>query len=319
MRRRDFVTFIARAAALWPGITLAQQSTGKIWRVALLHPTGSFPFDVFRAEMRKLGYIEDQNLVIDLRTAEGKFERLPSLASELVARRPDVIVAVATAAIAAAQHATSTIPIIMVAAADPIGWGFIKSLANPGGNITGLHNMYNASVGKSVELLHTMLPSARRIAVLMSSNPTHPQLFELMEIAAKKLNLAVIRVMAPTPDDLEHAFDTMRQENCDALLVLADPVRPIIVSLAEKTKIPAIYQINSFVDMGGLASYGPNIQVMYRKAAQYVDKILKGANPAELPVEQDVVFELAINLKTAAVLGVTIPANLMALADKVIE
>jgi putative tryptophan/tyrosine transport system substrate-binding protein len=317
MRRRDFVTFVARAAALWPGITLAQQSTGKVWRVAFLHPTGALLLDVFRAEMRKLGYIEDQNLVIDLRTAEGKAERLPSLANELVARRPDVIVAVATPAIAAAQHATSTIPIIMVSAADPVGWGFIKSLADPGGNITGLHNMFGASVGKSVELLRTIVPSARRIAVLMSTNPTHPQLFELMEIAAKKLNLAVIRVVAPTPDDLEQAFDKMRQENC--LFVLADPIRPTIVSLAEKTKIPAIYQINSFVALGGLASYGPDQQAVYRKAAQYVDKIFKGANPAELPVEQDVIFELTINLKTAAALGLTIPDNLMALADKVIE
>ena len=319
MRRRDFVTFVARAAALWPATTLAQQSTGKVWRVAYLHPTGSLLFDVFRAEMRKLGYIEDQNLVIDHRHAEGKAERLPSLASELVARRPDVIVAVATPAIAAAQHATSTIPIIMAPATDPVGSGFIKSLAHPGGNITGLANMFGNSIGKSVELIHTILPSAKRVAVLMSSNPTHPQQFKLVESASKTLNLAVIRVMASTPDDLEQAFERMRQENCDALIVLADPIRPTIVSLAEKTRIPAIYQISSFVVLGGLASYGPDLHAMYRRAAQYVDIIFKGANPAELPVEQPVVFELALNLKTAASLGLTIPDNLMVRVDKVIE
>jgi putative ABC transport system substrate-binding protein len=325
MRRRDFVTFVGRAAAVWPGIALAQQSSGKVWRVAYLYPgTLDNPpdralFDAFRAEMRELGYIEDKNLVIDNRDAEGKAERLPSLVTELIARRPDVIVAVATAAIAAAQHATSTIPIVMAPATDPVGSGFIKSLAHPGGNITGMANMFGDAIGKSVELLHTILPSAKRIAVLMSSNPTHPHQYELAEIAAKTLGLAVIRVMAPTPGDLEQAFDRMKQENCDALFVLADPTRPTIVSLAAKTKIPAIYQFSSFVVLGGLASYGPELKPIYRKAAQYVDKIFKGADPAQLPVEQPVVFEFALNLKTAAAHGLTIPDSVMARADKVIE
>jgi putative ABC transport system substrate-binding protein len=325
MRRRDFVTFVGRAAAVWPGIALAQQSSGKVWRVAYLYPgTLDNPpdralFDAFRAEMRELGYIEGKNLVIDNRDAEGKAERLPSLVTELIARRPDVIVAVATAAIAAAQHATSTIPIVMAPATDPVGSGFIKSLAHPGGNITGIANMFGDAIGKSVELLHTILPSAKRIAVLMSSNPTHPQQYELAEIAAKTLGLAVVRVMAPTPGDLEQAFDRMKQENCDALFVLADPTRPTIVSLAAKTKIPAIYQFSSFVVLGGLASYGPELKPIYRKAAQYVDKIFKGADPTQLPVEQPVVFELALNLKTAAAHGLTIPDSVVARADKVIE
>jgi putative tryptophan/tyrosine transport system substrate-binding protein len=325
MRRRDFVTFVARGAAVWPVIALAQQSAGKTWRVAYLYPgTLDNPpdralFDAFRAEMRELGYIEGKNLIIDNRNAEGKAERLPSLVSELIALHPDVIVAVATPAIAAAQHATSTVPIVMAPATDPVGSGFIKSLAHPGGNITGMANMFGDATGKSVELLHTILPSAKRIAVLMSTNPTHPQQYELVETAAKILGLAVVRVMAPTPADLEQAFDRMREENCDALFVLADPTRPTIVSLAAKTKMPAIYQFSSFVVLGGLASYGPELKPIYRKVAQYIDKIFKGADPAELPVEQPIVFELALNLKTAAALGLTIPHSVMARADKVIE
>ncbi len=325
MRRREFVTLVARAAALWPSIALAQQPAGKVWRVAYLHPeTLDHPaarrlFDAFRAEMRALGYIEDKNLVIDSRNGEGKAERLPSLVTELIARRPDVIVAVATPTIAAAQRATSTIPIVMAPATDPVRSGFIKSLAHPGGNITGMANMFGDAVGKSVELLHSILPSAKRIAVLMSTNPTHPQQYELVETAARRLDLTVVRVMAPTPDDLEQAFDRMRQENCDALFVLADPTRPKIVSLAAKTKLPAFYQHSTFVDLGGLASYGPDLKPVYRKVAHYVDKIFKGANPAELPVEQPIVFEFALNLKTAAALGLTIPDSIIARTDKVIE
>jgi putative tryptophan/tyrosine transport system substrate-binding protein len=325
MKRRDFINVIGCVAIASPLVALAQQSLGKVWRVAYLYPgtLDNSPdralFDAFRAELRGLGYIEDKNLVIDNRNAEGKAERLPSLVSELVALSPDVIVAVATPAIAAAQHATSAIPIVMAPATDPVGSGFIKSLARPGGNISGMANMFGDAIGKSVELLHIILPSAKRIAVLMSANPTHPQQYELVGIAAKTLDLAVIPAMAPTPGDLEQAFDRMRQENCDALLVLADPTRPTIVSLAAQTRIPAIYQFSSFVVLGGLASYGPELKPIYRKVAQYVDKIFKGANPAELPVEQPVVFELALNLKTAAALGLTIPDSVVARADKVIE
>jgi putative tryptophan/tyrosine transport system substrate-binding protein len=325
VKRRDFIGVIGSAAIASPLVALAQQSTGKVWRVAYLHPetldhsAARALFEVFRAEMRELGYVEDKNLVIDTRNAEGKAERLPSLVTDLIARRPDIIVAVATSAIAAAQGATSTIPIVMAPATDPIGSGFIKSLARPGGNITGMANMFGDAIGKSVELLHAMLPSVKRIAVLMSTNPTHPQQYDLVEIAAKTLDIAVVRVMAPTPGDLEQAFDRMRQENCDALFVLADPTRPKIVSLAATTKIPAIYQLSTFVVLGGLASYGPDLKPVYRKVAHYVDKIFKGANPAELPVEQPVVFEFALNVKTAAALALTIPDNLMARADKVIE
>jgi putative ABC transport system substrate-binding protein len=325
MRRRDFVSLVAHAVAFGPGIALAQKSASKVWRVAYLYP-GNLDnppdralFDAFRAEMRELGYIEGKNLIIDNRNAEGKAERLASLVSELIALHPDLIVAVATPAIAAAKHATSTIPIVMAPATDPVGSGFIKSLARPGGNITGVANMFGDAIGKSVELLHAIVPSAKRIAVLMSANPTHPQQYELVEVAAKTLGIAIVRVIAPTPGDLEQAFDRMRHENCDALFVLADPTRPTIVSLAAQARTPAIYQFSNFVDLGGLASYGPELKPIYRNVAQYVDKIFKGANPAELPVEQPVVFEFALNLKTAMALGLTIPDNVLARANKVID
>jgi putative ABC transport system substrate-binding protein len=324
MRRREFITVLG-GAATWPLTGFAQQSPGKVWRLAYLYP-GSLDnppdralVEVFLTALRGLGYIEGKNLVIDIRNAEGKFERLPLLVSELIALRPDVIVAVTTPAVAAAQRATTTIPIVMGPATDPIGSGFIKSLAEPGGNITGMGNMYGDVIGKSIELLHTIVPTAKRIAVLMSANPIHPKLFGFVETAAKTLDLVVVRIVAPTPADLEQAFEEMKQEKCDALFVLADATRPAIVPLAARTKIPAIYQFSNFVDLGGLASYGANLTPIYPKVAQYVDEIFKGAKPAELPVEQAVFFELALNLKTASALGLTIPETVLAGADKVIE
>ncbi len=325
MKRREFITLIGGAAMASPLTARGQPSSGKVWRVAWLNAvflestTNRKLFDTFRAEMRKLGYQEGNNLAIDARGADGRIERLDSLAIELVARRPDVIVAIATPTIAAAQRATSTIPIVMCPATDPIGSGFIVSLAHPGKNITGIANMYGDVVGKSVELLHKILPAAKRIAVLMSSNPTHPRQYQLAEAAAKTLGLLAVPIAAPTPADLESAFDKMQQENCDALFVLADPMRPTIVSLAANRKIPAIYQYSDYVVLGGLASYGAGLAPMFQKAAQYVDKIFKGANAAELPVEQPTKFELVLNLKTAKALGLTVSESVVLLADQVIE
>ncbi|MGB8613300.1 MAG: ABC transporter substrate-binding protein, partial [Pseudolabrys sp.] len=202
---------------------------------------------------------------------------------------------------------------------DPIGSGFVKSLARPGGNITGMANMNGDSVGKVIEILHAVVPSANRIAVLLSNNPTHPQQYELAEIAIRRLGLAAVRVVAATPGDLEQAFETMKNENCDGLFVLADVTRPAIVALAARSKMPTIYQSGVFVPLGGLASYSPKLEATFVKVAQYVDRIFKGADPAELPVEQPVIFELALNLKTAASLGLTFPDIVLARADKVIE
>ena len=325
MLRRDFIRAIGYSTLAISYDAAAQTSPNKVWRIAYLYP-GSLAaaadraiFDVFRGEMASLGYFEGKSLIIDDRSAERKLERLPSFVTELISLRPDVIVAITTPAIAAAQKATSTIPIIMAPAVDPIGSGFVKSLAHPGGNITGMAAMAGDAVGKAVELLHDILPSARRIAVLMSNNPSHPWHSGLAEAAIKSLGLTPVPVLAPTPNDLEQAFETMKKENCDALFVLADVTRPAIAALAAKSRIAAVYQSSPYVPLGGLASYHPSIEAIYRKAAQYCDKIFKGADPAELPVEQPVIFELALNLKTAASLGLNFPDSVLARADRVIE
>lgn len=325
MLRRNFIRIVGGATIAWPWIARAQQSSKKVWRIAYLYPGSlAFPadraiFGVFRAEIATLGYVEGKSLIIDDRSAEGKLERLPSFLTELIALRPDVIVAITTPAIAAAQNATSTIPIIMAPSVDPIGSGFIKSMAHPGGNITGMAAMSGDAVGKAIELLHDVLPSANRIAVLMSNNPSHSWHYGMAEVAVRSLGLTPIPVLASTPDDLVQAFEIMKKENCDALFVLGDVTRPAIVTLAASSRIPAIYQSSPYVPLGGLASYHANIEAIYRKAAQYCDKIFKGADPADLPVEQPVIFELALNLKTAASLGLTFPDSVLARADKVIE
>jgi putative ABC transport system substrate-binding protein len=326
VKRRAFIAALGGAAA-WPMVVRAQQQTDKVWRVGYLSSVFSpsesaeaaVVFEAFRQRMKDLGYIEGKNLIIEARFAEGKWDRLPALASELVSLQCNVIVAIATPAIAAAQRATSTIPIVMSPSTDPVGSGFVKSFSHPGGNITGVANLYGDMTAKSFELLHVVLPEAKKIAVLMSANPTHPPLYERAREAAESLGLSAVRILALTPDDLERAFSDMIREKCDALFVLGDPIRPAIVSLADKFKIPAVYQFSLFVDAGGLASYGANLQAMYSLAATYVDKILKGADPAELPVEQPTRFEFVLNLKTAKSLGVSIPETVILRADRVIE
>jgi putative ABC transport system substrate-binding protein len=325
MLRRNFVKAIACSPLAWPAISSAEQARNAPWRIAHVYP-GKYDnpsdlalYDVFRGELRKLGYAEGRNLIIDQRSADGMLERLPSFYEELIALRPDVIVAITTPAIAAAQKATSSIPIVMAPATDPIGSGFIKSYARPGGNITGMTNMNGDALGKAVELLHDIVPSAKRVAVLLSNNPTHPQQYDLAEAAISRLNLTAVRVVAPTPADLEQAFEVMKRENSDALFVLADVTRPSIVTLAAKSRIPTIYQTAVYAPMGGLASYSPALDAIYQKVAQYCDRIFKGAKPAELPVEQPVTFELALNLQTATAFGITFPDRLIARADKLIE
>jgi putative ABC transport system substrate-binding protein len=207
----------------------------------------------------------------------------------------------------------------MSPATDPIGSGFVKSFARPGGNITGVANLYGDMTAKSVELLHTILPDAKKIAVLMSTNPTHLPLYEVARAAAQSLGLSTIPIVAPTPADFDHAFEDIVKENCNALLVLADPAKEPIPLLAAKFKIPSIYQISGLVDSGGLASYGANLTAMFSKAAQYVDKIFKGGNPADLPVEQPTRFEFVLNLKTAKSLGISVPESVLLRADRIVE
>jgi putative ABC transport system substrate-binding protein len=208
----------------------------------------------------------------------------------------------------------------MLTSADPVESGFVKSLAKPGGNVTGLYNQSRDGTAKTLELLHAIVPKAKRIAVLTSLSPAHESMVKEAFAVAEVLRVAVVPVMAKTPSDLDDAFATMRKDSCDALFVLADGrITPKIVELANQWQLPAIYQYTEFVDMGGLLSYGAESTPLFRRAAFYVDKILKGANPADLPVEEPTKFELEINLKTAKALGLTIPVNVLARADKVIE
>ncbi|WP_213290964.1 ABC transporter substrate-binding protein [Bradyrhizobium sp. sGM-13] len=321
MKRREFIVALAGVAAAWPEVGWSQQ--GKTWRIGYLTPGFVYPdftlFEVFRQELSTLGYTEGKNLIIDKRAAEGRNDRLPALVDELIALHPDAIVAIATPAIAAAQRATSTIPIVMTPATDPIGSGFVKSFSRPGGNITGLANMYGDTTAKIFDVIRAVLPNARKIAVLMSSNPTHPGLYEVSRSAAQAVGLSTVPIVAATPAELERAFQDIKKENSDAVFVLADPIRLTIVALAAAAPIPAIYQISEFVEAGGLASYGPSLSIMFRRSAQYVDRIFKGAAPADMPVEQPTKFELVLNLKTARLLKLSIPEAVVLRADMVIE
>jgi putative tryptophan/tyrosine transport system substrate-binding protein len=271
--------------------------------------------------LNELGYSEGQNLTIDLRRAEGDLARLPDLAAEIVSLGPDVIVAIATPAIVAARKATSSIPIVMNASGDPVVTGLIKSLAKPGGNITGLSSMNWDLTTKSVELLSKTVPRAKRIAVLMSAiYPTHISVAKDVHGAALGLGLTAVPVTADVPEELGSAFATIRREKCDAVIVLpAAQVLRSIVDLAASERIPAIYESSAYVRIGGLMSYGANIIEQFRTAAVYVDKIPRGANPADLPVAQPTNFELAVNLRTANRLGIEIPPTVLALADEVID
>jgi putative tryptophan/tyrosine transport system substrate-binding protein len=325
MRRREFINLIAGSAVTWPLLAHAQQQTDKVWRVGYLTPSSATNssvalLDAFRLKLNDLGYVEGRNLGLHVRRANDDYARVPRLASELVSLAPNVIVSASNVGTLALQRATSSIPIVMAGSTDPIGSGFVKSLAKPGGNITGLTNQSLDSTAKTLELLHVAVPNAKRIAFLMSTNPGHEGMVREAYVAAGALGLTIIPVMARTPDDLGDAFARMHNESCDALFVPVDPrINRRIVELANEWRLPAIYQSNDFVDMGGWLGYGPDFHEQFGKAAVYVDRILKGANPADLPVEQPTKFELEINLKTSKVLGVTIPDSILARADKVIE
>jgi putative ABC transport system substrate-binding protein len=323
MRRRAFIVGLGGAAAL-PMVARGQQS--KVWRVGYLTPASADDevsvglFDVFRLKLRDLGYVEGKNLRLDLRRAEGDYTRLPTLAVELVSLAPDVIAGTSSPATAALQRATSSIPIVMTAINDPIGLGFVKSLARPGGNITGLSNLSADFTAKSFELLHVAVPNAKRVAVLTSPNPLHEAVVTEAYTIAGAMGLTIVPVMARTPADLNDAFSAMNKETCDAVVVLSDPrTSRKIVELANEWRLPAIYQATGFADMGGLLTYSANFPEMFQRAAVYVDKVLRGASPADLPVEQPTRLELQVNLKTAKALGLTIPDSILFRADRVIE
>ena len=274
--------------------------------------------------MRELGYVEGKNLVIERRGATGRMENLPRMAEELVALKVDVIVASGTASIAAAQKASSTIPIVMASASDPISTGFVKTLARPGGNITGLSNMSADLGGKQLELLRSMVSELSRVSFLFNpANPSIVPTFKGAQTAAQKSGLKVLAQEVNKPEQIEMAFLQMNAQKAGAVIVPLDPILnpqwQQIVDLTHKYRLPAMFASSEAVERGGLMSYGQDIRENYRRAAIYVDKIFKGAKPGELPVEQPTKLELVINGKTAKALGLTIPHSLMIFANKIIE
>jgi putative ABC transport system substrate-binding protein len=299
--------------ATMPRIGFLAASTGE----------GSRPAPVTEG-LRELGYLEGKNIVIEWRQAAGKLDRLAAFADELVRLKVDVLLTAGSTATRAAKHATSTIPIVMVQDNDPVGSGFIASLARPGGNITGLSTLRPEISGKRLELLKEVIPGLSRVAILGSSNnPGNAEALKETEAAAAALKVQVQYRDVQTVNDIEAAFRDVRSQRADAALVLGGPIfnvnRRALAEHAAKTRLPTIYVRQNFVEAGGLMSYGINIADLQRRAAIYVDKILKGAKPADLPVEQPTKFELVINFKTAKQIGLVIPPNVLARADRVIR
>ena len=274
--------------------------------------------------LRELGYLEGKNIVIEQRYAEGQSDKLPELVAEFVRVKADVIVVTGDPAAHAAKKATRAIPIVIVTSPDPVGTGLIESLAHPGGNVTGLSDFHGGVVTKRLELLKDVAPLASRIAVLLNpANPSNPIQLKDIQAAAPAFRVTLISLEVKGPDDLDPAFKMVVKERPGALLVLGDRLfatnQTQIIELAVKNRLPAIYSQGLYVEAGGLMSYGANFTDQYRRAAIYVDKILKGAKPADLPVEQPKKFEFVINLKAAKQIGLTIPPNVLARADKVIR
>jgi putative tryptophan/tyrosine transport system substrate-binding protein len=312
-----------------PLASFAQQPA-KIARIGFLHPAspegvGDVRLQAFRDGLHELGYVEGKNLQLEVRWGEGKLERLPALAAELVQLKVDVIVAATSPSVVAAHQATRTIPIVMPLSPDPVGDGLVASLARPGGNITGLSQMSPELGEKRIQLLKEMFPKvSHAMAVLW--NPDYMGMrarFEQARVAAPAVGLTVRSVEVRDTRELDAAFDVIIREHPEALLLLADPFtinqRSRIVEFAAEQRLPAIYESSDFVDVGGLISYGPNISELFRRAATYVDKILRGAKPADLPIEQPTKFELVINMRAAKALGIKFPNSILLRADRVIE
>jgi putative ABC transport system substrate-binding protein len=308
-------------------LTVEAQPPSKVPRLGILTPAAgaSTPlWEAFRQGLRDLGYVEGTNIALEYRFAAGQNERLPALAAELVHLPVDMIVTNSGAAAQAARNATETIPIVMAASGDPVRIGVVANLAQPGGNITGLSLMVPEVGGKRLELLKEALPHVSRVAVLWNAgNPASPEELRVIETAARVLGLQLHAPAVGNPDELDSVFAAMTREGVEALITLADAVlwnhRTRVVALAGQHHLPAMFDAREFADAGGLMAYGPHVPDSYRRAAVYVDKILKGAQPADLPVERPVKFELVINLKTAKALGITIPPHLLVLADEVLQ
>ncbi len=327
-QRRDFL--IAAGAILAAPLAAEAQQPGKIARIGFLslnmagNPRGT---DSFRQGLRELGYVEGRNVVIEYRDAERKFERLPALAAELVALNVDVIVAPSVVASQAAKQATKTIPIVFAGVADPVADGLVASLARPGGNVTGLSNLAPELVAKRLELLKEAVPGASRIAMLWQPGSgmegTDKDTLKDAGVAARALGVRLQVVGARGPADLQRAYADMTRERANALVLLGTPMffteRERIAGLAIGNRLPAMFPTRQYVEVGGLMAYGASLDDLLRRTTAYVDRLLKGARPSELPVEQPTKFELIINLKTAKALGITISQPMLGRADEVIQ
>jgi len=330
MDRRRFIGTIASGLLATPLAAEAQQAAkaARIGYLANVPAANPHLHEAFRQGLRDLGYVEGRNVAIEVRSAEGKPERFPALAAELVALKVDVIVAAGgTLATLAAKQATRTLPIVFTGDADPVANGFVTSLSRPGGNVTGLSVLQPELVGKGLEQITQAVPGVRRVAVLWQpggwSEGTGKDILKGAEVAARTLGVQLQFVEVRGPADFDRAFSDMTRAHAGAVTVLANTMffgeRRRLVDLAARNRLPAMYGVREYVDAGGLMAYGPSLADLFRRAATYVDKILKGAKPADLPVEQPTKFELVINLKTAKDLGLTIPQSVLARADEVIQ
>jgi len=324
MKRREFITLLGCAVA-WP---LASRAQGRIPRVGFMgNSTAALEanlVDSFREGLRELGYEEGRNIAIEYRWADGQYERFAALVTELIAAKVDVIVTAGTPAALAVKKATSTVPLVMVAVGDPVGTGLVPSLARPDGNLTGLSSVAPDLEGKRLELLREIVPSVSRIAVFLNSvNPFHATSVRQAQTAGKTLGIKVQQYDIRKSEDLDGAFAAIRKERPDALLILADRVflhnRERIVDFTGKQHLPNVNAYKELVEAGGLISYGPSYEDMHKRAAIYVNKILKGAKPGNLPIEQPTKFTLVVNLKAAKALGISMPPAVLSRADEVIE
>jgi putative ABC transport system substrate-binding protein len=325
MRRREFIRLLGGAAVAWP---LASSAQSKIARIGFMgNSTAALEanlLDAFREGLRELGYEEGRNIVIEYRWADGKYDHFPVLVAELIAAKVDAIVTAGTPAALAVKNATTIVPLVMVAVGDPISTGLVPSLARPGGNLTGLSSIAPDLEGKRLQLLREVTPALSHVAMFINSlNPFHVSSMRQANDAAQAMGIKLQLHDIRKSEDLDDAFAAIRKERPDALLILADRVflhnRERIVDVANEQRLPNVNAYKELVEVGGLMSYGPSYEDMHKRAAIYVDKILKGAKPADLPIEQPSKFTFIVNLKAAKALGVTVPSQLLGLADQLIE
>jgi putative tryptophan/tyrosine transport system substrate-binding protein len=325
VRRREVLKLLGGAATAWPLVARAQHKMPHVGFMG--NSTAALEANLvnsFRAGLRELGYEEGRNIVIDYLWAEGNYERFPALVDQFIAAKVDVIVTAGTPAALAVKEKTKTVPLVVVAAGDPVGTGLVQNLARPEGNLTGLSSIAPDLEGKRLQLLREVVPTLSRVAMFFNSlNPFHVASVRQAGAAAQTLGLKLQPLDIRSADDFDSAFAAIRKERPDALFILADRVflhnRQRIMDLAAEQRLPSINAYEELVEAGGLLSYGPSYEDMHKRAATYVDKILKGAKPGSLPIEQPTKFTFTINLKTAKALGVTIPSQLLGLADRLVE